>query len=73
MGTLLRVGTVDAHKLQPVIDALRLKGAVIRSMRPVRPSLEDLFMKAVTDPTTGEVLKPGAEMNGKSANGRTRP
>ena len=46
--------------LQPLIDALRAHGCTIRAVRPVRSSLEDLFMKAVTDPTTGQVLAPGA-------------
>ena len=27
----------------------------------MRPSLEDLFMEAVTDEVTGETLKPGAK------------
>jgi ABC-2 type transport system ATP-binding protein len=57
---VLRIATTDAARVQPVIDALRARGAVIRAVRPVRPSLEDLFMQAVTDPTTGEVLAPGA-------------
>jgi ABC-2 type transport system ATP-binding protein len=56
----LRVGTTDAGRIQPILDALRARGAVIRSVRSIRPSLEDLFMEAVTDPMTGEVLKPGA-------------
>ncbi len=62
---LIRVGTDEADVVQPLIDALRERRAVIRSLRPVRPSLEDLFMKAVTDPATGEVLQPGAETNTK--------
>lgn len=60
-GAVLRVGTTDARSIQPIIDALRGVGAVIGSVRPVRSSLEDLFMQAVTDPETGEVLEPGAE------------
>ncbi|MFM9958955.1 MAG: ATP-binding cassette domain-containing protein, partial [Phycisphaerales bacterium] len=62
-GSTLRVPTTDARRVQPIIDALRAKGTVIRAVRPVRPSLEDLFMQAVTDPNTGEVLKPGAAEN----------
>ena len=56
----LRLGTDDAGAVQPLIDALRAKGITIRAVRPVRESLEDLFMKAVTDPTTGKEYKPGA-------------
>jgi ABC-2 type transport system ATP-binding protein len=59
----LSVGTDDAAKIQPLIDALRAKGCVIRAVRPVRSSLEDLFMKAVMDPLTGQALAPGALKN----------
>lgn len=62
--TTLAVGTTDAERVQGLIDALRARGVTIRAVRPVRPSLEDLFMSAVTDPTTGEALKPGAAANG---------
>ena len=58
----LRVGTDDPRQIQPLLDLLRSRGIVIRSVRPVRESLEDLVMKAVTDPTTGQALKPGADM-----------
>ncbi len=59
-GQTMRIPCTEAARVQPIIDALRAKGTVIRAVRPVRPSLEDLFMQAVTDPNTGEVLKPGA-------------
>ena len=62
---VVRVGTTDAERIQPLIDAFRSRGLVIRSVRPVRPSLEDLFMQAVTDPNTGEALPPGAASSGK--------
>jgi ABC-2 type transport system ATP-binding protein len=60
-GATLKVGTTDAAAIQPLIDELRARHAVIRSIRPHRPSLEDLFMQAVTDPTTGAILTPGAD------------
>jgi ABC-2 type transport system ATP-binding protein len=63
--TILRVRTNDAHAMQPLIDALRSRGVPIRALRPVRPSLEDLFMEAVTDPMTGAVLAPGAARPGQ--------
>jgi ABC-2 type transport system ATP-binding protein len=50
-GAALIVSTADAAKVQPLIDELRLRGVTIRSMRPVRPSLEDLFMQAVREPS----------------------
>ncbi len=65
----IRIGSTDPELVQPLLDALRVRGAVIRSLRPIRPSLEDLFMRAVTDPNSGEVLKPGAK--GKAKKGAT--
>lgn len=59
-GALITVGSDDPAIVQPVIDVLRSKGVVIRSLRPLRASLEDLFMQAVTDQVTGDVLAPGA-------------
>jgi hypothetical protein len=46
-GGTLRVSTMDAAAIQPVIDALRAAGFVIRRIQPARPSLEDLFIEAV--------------------------
>lgn len=59
-GNVLSVPTADAERVQPLVDVLRDRGVVIRSMKWRRPSLEDLFMQAVTDPASGAVLKPGA-------------
>ncbi|HRQ72357.1 MAG TPA: ATP-binding cassette domain-containing protein [Phycisphaerales bacterium] len=64
----LRIGSTEPATIQPIIDALRERGAVIRSIRQNRPSLEDLFMQAVTDPSTGATLKPGAD---RARKGRT--
>jgi hypothetical protein len=47
-GTLLRVGTSDAADVQPIVDALREAGLIIRRLQLVRPSLEDLFLEAVS-------------------------
>jgi len=65
--TTLRVGTDDPRAVEPVIDALRAQGVTIRSIVQRRPSLEDLFMQAVTDPETGKALAPGAVSNKKGA------
>lgn len=62
----LRLRTSDAQVVQPVLDSLRQHGLVIVSVKPFRPSLEDLFMQAVTDPTTGVALPPGAARNTKN-------
>lgn len=63
-GAYIRVGTNEASAIQPMIDALRAHGVVIRSIHAHRPSLEDLFMRAVTDPTTGKAFAPGAAKKG---------
>jgi hypothetical protein len=59
-GTTLRVGVTEAAVIQPILDALRQTGLVIRRVQSMRPSLEDLFLEAVTDPTTGLAATPGA-------------
>jgi ABC-2 type transport system ATP-binding protein len=59
-GGNLHLNTTDPEVVQPLIDALRARSLAIRQVRVVRPSLEDLFMEAVTDPTTGQALPPGA-------------
>lgn len=56
----IRVRTTEAERVQPVLDQLRAGGAIIRSFRPIRPTLEDLFMEAVIDRETGKTLTPGA-------------
>jgi ABC-2 type transport system ATP-binding protein len=59
-GVQLRVGKTEAADAQPILDALRRAGVVIRRMQVIRPSLEDLFFEAVTDPNTGKRALPGA-------------
>ena len=59
-GMTLRVGLLDAAAVQPLLDALRSAGLVVRRMQAVRQSLEELFMEAVTDPVTGRAATPGA-------------
>jgi ABC-2 type transport system ATP-binding protein len=58
--TTLAMQVGDAAEAQPVIDRLRADGAVIERAIPVRESLEDLFIRAVTDPASGGTLDPGA-------------
>jgi ABC-2 type transport system ATP-binding protein len=59
-GAILRLGTTDPQQVQPVIDSLRQAGLSLRRVQVMRPSLEDLFLDTVTDPTTGRVSTPGA-------------
>jgi len=63
-GHVYTFGSADPAPVQPLIDKLRGAGVTIKSVRAIRPSLEDLFMQAVTDPTSGRVLTPGAEQKG---------
>lgn len=44
---LLRVGSSDPLRIQPLLDGLRRKGCIISRIEVVRPSLESLFMEAV--------------------------
>ncbi|MGD9791325.1 MAG: ATP-binding cassette domain-containing protein [Phycisphaerales bacterium] len=60
-----RLETTDLAVVQRVIDGVRREGVSIRTVREVRPTLEDLFIEAVSDPTTGRALGPGAKMDGK--------
>ncbi len=53
-GLTVRVATGNAGPVQPVIDGLRANGLVILAVRPVRQSLEDYFLQAVS--VAGPVL-----------------
>ncbi len=61
----LIVKGAEAERVQPILDALRQRNMVIVSVKPMRESLEDLFMRAVTDPVTGKAHKPGAKIDRK--------
>jgi len=54
------IPSLDPAVAQPAIDAARAAGAMIVSLEGKRERLEDLFIKAVTDPLTGLPLPPGA-------------
>jgi len=62
---LLRKGA-EPEPLQPLLDRLRADGRVIRSIRPVRESLEELFIRAVNEPEAA-----GAEVIGQPPSGFT--
>ncbi len=68
-GATVRVATDDPYAVQGLLDAIRRAGLVIRSARPTRPTLEDLFMRAVTDPATGRALAPGAAETSRQGSG----
>ncbi|GAB4386613.1 MAG: ABC transporter ATP-binding protein [Phycisphaerales bacterium] len=58
-GTLL-FRTAEAAELQPAIDVLRRHGFTIAHCAVHKPTLEDLFLEAVEDATTGRAPPPGA-------------
>lgn len=60
LGAQVVLWTEIASDIQGILDALRREGLTIKGVHARRPSLEDLFMQAVTDPTTGQALLPGA-------------
>jgi len=60
---VLVFNTVDPAAIQQSIDALRGASITISEIRRHKPSLEDLFMTAVTD-ERGEVMTPGADNPG---------
>ncbi len=51
----INVETRDANVVQPVVDALRTRGVVVRSLNYARPSLEDLFVAAVEESNATDV------------------
>ncbi|MBX3324250.1 MAG: ABC transporter ATP-binding protein [Phycisphaeraceae bacterium] len=61
----INLKTSSPADVQPVIDALRRAGFVLAQLQLQRPTLEDLFMETVTDPTTGTALPPGADRTRK--------
>ncbi|MBL9149409.1 MAG: ABC transporter ATP-binding protein [Phycisphaerae bacterium] len=64
--TMISLGSVDADVAQPVLDFLRTRRITVVSMRPIRQSLEDLFLATLRE--AGD-SGPGATI-GSSASGR---
>ncbi len=58
--TKLTLKGAEPQAVQPILDRLRREEVTIIALQPVRETLEDLFMRAVVDPVTGQALKPGA-------------
>jgi ABC-2 type transport system ATP-binding protein len=58
--TALTIRTEDAAQVQVIIDRLRKDDRLIIRVQEVRDSLEELFLRAVTDKATGKPLPPGA-------------
>ncbi|MHC4106977.1 MAG: ABC transporter ATP-binding protein [Planctomycetota bacterium] len=58
--SILIIKGAQPDPIQAILDRLRQEEHVICAVKPVRETLEDLFMRAVTDPSTGKVMQPGA-------------
>ena len=52
-GPVLRFGTTDPVEVQPLLDAVRAAGLVVRRVQMFRPSLEELFMDALASHAAG--------------------
>ncbi len=62
IGDLVSLGTTDPAAIQAILDTVRAGGLAIKRVQAVRPSLEDLYMDAVTDPLTGRPGPIGATL-----------
>ena len=63
--SLLVATTSEASEIQGILDRLRADKRTVVSVNAVRESLEDLFMRYVTDPGTGKTKLPGAKQPSK--------
>ncbi len=61
--TIIRAATTNPLDIQPLLDTLRAGNIAIKRVQSIRPSLEELFMQAVTDPATGKTMALGAAAN----------
>ena len=57
----------DPQELQPVLDALRRHGALIVHVERTRETLEELFVRSVSD-EQGKYI-PGARLPGSGSQG----
>jgi ABC-2 type transport system ATP-binding protein len=63
VGSTVRIVTGDAARVQPVLDVLRARGVTILAVRPLRQTLEEFFMSAVTaepEPALAILVPEGA-------------
>lgn len=58
-GATLRVEKTDPTEVQSILDSLRRQGITIRKFQLFRPTLEDLFMEAVSELNAGT---PGGQL-----------
>jgi len=63
-GWHLRIPRRDAAEVQPIVDAARAAGRVITSLRASRASLEELFVRTVSDAGGG---RPGGVLSGRGS------
>ena len=60
-GSVVRINTTDPEAIQPVLCRLNEMGAVIEHVEAKKPSLEELFLRAVEQPGSAT---PGADRGG---------
>ncbi|MBC22859.1 MAG: ABC transporter ATP-binding protein [Phycisphaerae bacterium] len=60
----------NPEQVQPVIDRLRAESIQVISIKDVRETLEDLFMRLVTDEKTGATMGPGGRVAGRGGDAR---
>ena len=65
-GALVTIRGDDPDAIQPILARLLAEKLTVTSVRAERESLEDLFMRAVTDTTTGQSPAPGAKKGADS-------
>jgi ABC-2 type transport system ATP-binding protein len=51
-GPVLRLGTTEPADVQPLLDAIRAAGHIVRRVQVIRPSLEELFIDVVAAPAS---------------------
>ncbi len=61
---VIRINTRDPAAVQPAIDAVRRCNATILSVRPIRQSLEDFFISAVSEPEAEEPVVAASVVKG---------
>lgn len=66
-GSRITVATGLAAEVQPILDALRAAGLIIRAVRLQRPSLEELFMQIVDRPGEPPPPAPPVAASGTGA------
>ncbi|MFP4104576.1 MAG: ATP-binding cassette domain-containing protein [Phycisphaerae bacterium] len=65
-GSTLRLDTEDVKQIQPLLDRVRDHGLLINRVQPRKPTLEELFMKAVGPGERSTTSAPAAAQQGET-------